>query len=165
MSFAKGVTSGYLPLGGTMISDEIRDVILNAPGDEPWMHGFTYSGHATACAVGLKNLEIIERDDLLGNSLRMGDRLQSGLEKLLEFPIVGEIRGRGLLRGVDIVKSKETREADPAKAAAIYNACLARGLRTRNVGNALAFAPPLVINGDEVDQIVEILGSVIDSLS
>ena len=129
------------------------------------MHGYTYSGHATACAVGLKNLEIIEREDLLGNSQRMGDRLQTGLEKLLDFSIVGEVRGRGLLRGVDIVKSKETREADPAKAAAIYNACLARGLRTRNLGNALAFAPPLVINADEVDQIVEILGSVIDSLA
>jgi putrescine aminotransferase len=165
MAFAKGITSGYLQLGGIQVSDAIREVIDTAPMEDAWMHGFTYSGHATACAVGLKNLEIIERDDLLGNSLRMGDRLQSGLEKLLEFPIVGEIRGRGLLRGVDIVKSKETREADPAKAAAIYNACLARGLRTRNVGNALAFAPPLVINGDEVDQIVEILGSVIDSLS
>ena len=165
MAFAKGITSGYLQLGGIQVSDAIRDVIDTAPVEEQWMHGYTYSGHATACAVGLKNLEIIEREDLLGNARRMGDRLKTGLARLLEFPIVGEVRGRGLLCGVDIVKDKGTREADPAKAAAIYNACLARGLRTRNVGNALAFAPPLVINADEVDTIVEILGSVIDSLA
>ncbi|MFN3982238.1 MAG: aspartate aminotransferase family protein, partial [Caldilinea sp.] len=165
MSFAKGITSGYLQLGGIQISDAIREVIDSAPVEDAWMHGYTYSGHAAACAVGLKNLEIIERENLLENSRVMGERLKAGLSKLLDFPIVGEVRGRGLLCGVEIVKDKETREADPAKALEIYNACLARGLRSRNVGATMAFSPPLTINADEVDQIVDILGSVIDSLS
>ncbi|MCB0135186.1 MAG: aspartate aminotransferase family protein, partial [Caldilineaceae bacterium] len=105
-------------------------------------------------AVGLKNLEIIERENLLENSRLMGERLKEGFGKLLDFSIVGDVRGRGLLCGVEIVKDKATREADPVKALEIYNACMARGLRTRNVGSTLAFAPPLVINADEVDQIV-----------
>jgi 4-aminobutyrate aminotransferase-like enzyme len=95
----------------------------------------------------------------------MGERLKAGLSKLLDFNIVGEVRGRGLLCGVEIVKDKATREPDPAKALEVYNACLARGLRSRNVGATMAFAPPLVINADEVDQIVDILGSVIDGLA
>ena len=164
MAFAKGVTSGYLQLGGIQISDAIREVIDTAPPEETWMHGYTYSGHAAACAVGLKNLEIIERDHLVENSRLMGERLKAGLNKLVDFSIVGEVRGRGLLCGVEIVKNKETREPDPAKALAIYNACMARGLRTRNIGSTMAFSPPLVINASEIDQIVDILGSVIDGL-
>ena len=165
MAFAKGITSGYLQLGGIQISDTIREVIDSAPPEDTWMHGYTYSGHAAACAVGLKNLEIIERENLLENSRLMGERLKEGFGKLLDFSIVGDVRGRGLLCGVEIVKDKATREADPVKALEIYNACMARGLRTRNVGSTLAFAPPLVINADEVDQIVDILGSVIDGLA
>lgn len=164
MSFAKGITSGYLQLGGIQISDAIRAAIWNAPEAETWMHGYTYSGHPTACAVGLRNLEIIERDGLVENSRLMGERLLKGLEGLLEFPCVGAVRGRGLLAGVEIVKDKATREPDPARAGALADACLARGLRTRNVANTLAFAPPLVINAEEVDEIVRILGSVLDSL-
>ena len=164
MSFAKGVTSGYMQLGGIQISNAIRDVIESAPAADTWMHGFTYSGHAAACAVGIKNLEIIARDHLVENSVRMGERLLAGLGKLIEFGIVGEVRGRGLIAGVEIVKDKESRTPDPAKAAEIGNACMARGLRTRPVGNTLAFSPPLVINASEVDYIVDVLGGVIDSI-
>ncbi len=163
MSFAKAITSGYFPLGGNQISDAIREVIWGAPDAETWMHGFTYSGHAAACAVGLKNLEIIERDGLVERSRRMGERLQRGLASLLEFPFVGDVRGRGLLCGVEIVKDKETRAPDPAKTAALANAALAQGLRTRNVANTLAFAPPLTISEEEVDEIVRILGGVMDA--
>jgi adenosylmethionine-8-amino-7-oxononanoate aminotransferase len=163
-SFAKGITSGYMQLGGVQISDAIREVIWNAPDAETWMHGFTYSGHAAACAVGLKNLEIMERERLLENSKRMGERLRGGLASLLEFPFVGDVRGRGLLCAVEIVQDKENRKPDPAKAAALADAALAHGLRTRNVSNSLAFAPPLIINEEEVDEIVRILGSVMDSL-
>ncbi len=165
MSFAKGVTSGYLQLGGNQISDAIREVIDSAPPEDTWMHGFTYSGHATACAVGLKNLEIIERENLVANSRAMGNRLLTGFDQLLEFSIVGNVRGRGLLCGVEIVTDKESRTADPAKALEVYKACMARGLRTRNVGATLAFSPPLSINADEVDFIVDVLGSAIDAVS
>jgi putrescine aminotransferase len=128
------------------------------------MHGFTYSGHAAACAVGLKNLEIIERENLVERSRVMGDYLKQQLATLLEFPFVGDVRGRGLLCAIEIVTDKETRTPDAAKALAIYDACMARGLRTRNLANSLAFSPPLVINKDEIDEIVRILGSVLDTL-
>ncbi len=164
LDFAKGITSGYLQLGGMQISDAIREVIWDAPDAEAWMHGYTYSGHPVACAVGLRNLEIMERERLPENAKAMGERLRAGLEGMLEFPFVGEVRGRGLLCAVEIVKSKDTREPDPGFAARLADAALAKGLRTRNVANALAFAPPLVINEEEVDEIIRILGSVFDSV-
>jgi adenosylmethionine-8-amino-7-oxononanoate aminotransferase len=164
LDFAKGITSGYLQLGGMQISDAIREVIWGAPATESWMHGYTYSGHPAACAVGLANIEILERERLPENAQIMGQRLRAGLEGLLEFPFVGDVRGRGLLNGVEIVKDKESRTPDIAMAARLADMALARGLRTRNVANVLAFAPPLVINSDEVDEIVRILGGVFDSV-
>jgi 2,2-dialkylglycine decarboxylase (pyruvate) len=114
--------------------------------------------------VGLANIEILERERLPENAQIMGQRLRTGLEGLLEFPFVGDVRGRGLLNGVEIVKDKESRTPDIAMAARLADMALARGLRTRNVANVLAFAPPLVINSDEVDEIVRILGGVFDSV-
>ena len=112
MAFAKGVTSGYLQLGGIQISDAIREVIDTAPPEDTWMHGYTYSGHAAACAVGLKNLEIIERDESGRKQPAHGrTAARRGWSKLLDFSIVGDVRGRGLLCGVEIVKDKATREA------------------------------------------------------
>jgi adenosylmethionine-8-amino-7-oxononanoate aminotransferase len=165
MSFAKGITSGYMQLGGIQISDAIRETIDNASVADTWMHGFTYSGHAAACAVGLKNLEIIERDRLVENAGAMGGRLRAGLGKLLEFGCVGDVRGRGLIAGVEIVEDRESRTPAPAKALQIANACLARGLRTRPVGSTLAFSPALSINAEEVDIIVETLGAAIDAVA
>ncbi len=165
LSFAKGITSGYLPLGGVQISDAIREVIMSAPESETWMHGHTYSGHATACAVGLKNLEILERENLVERSRQIGERLLQGLQSLMEFPSVGDVRGLGLLCGVEFVKTRQGREPDNDTATAVANACQARGVRARAVTNAtLAFSPPLIINEDEVDQIVKTVGSVVDSL-
>lgn len=166
LSFAKGITSGYLPLGGVQISAQIRDAIMSAPEAETWMHGHTYSGHATSCAVGLKNLEIFERENMVERSRLMGARLLQGLQALKEFPRVGDVRGIGLLCGVEFVKSRQTREPDNDFAAAVANACQARGVRARAVTNAtLAFSPPLIINEDEVDQVVKTVGSVVDVLS
>ncbi len=161
LSFAKGITSGYIPLGGIQISDAIRDAIWNAPEAESWMHGYTYSGHATACAVGLKNIEILEREVLAGKSQTSGERLLKGLESLTEFPQVGEARGKGLLCAIEIVKDKNTRAADPATAGAIMNAAMSAGLRTRVVGSALAFSPPLTITDAEVDNIVQMMGDTL----
>ena len=78
VSFAKIVTSGYLPLGGIIISDQLHNVMLNAPIDKKYMHAYTYSGHATCCAVGLKNIEIIERDNLVERAAVLGKRLYPG---------------------------------------------------------------------------------------
>ena len=165
LSFAKGITSGYLPLGGVQISDQIREVIMNAPEAETWMHGHTYSGHATSCAVGLKNLEIFEREKLTERSGQMGQRLLKGLESLKEFAQVGEVRGLGLLCGVEFVKDRQTREPDYDTANKVANMTQARGVRARAVTNAtLAFSPPLIISEEEVDQVVKTVGAVLDSI-
>ena len=164
LSFAKGITSGYIPLGGIQISDAIREVIWNAPESESWMHGFTYSGHATACAVGLANIEIIERENLAGNAGVRGAQLLAGLQTLTEFPQVDNARGQGLLCGIEFVKDKETREPNPELAMAVHRAALERGLWTRVLGNTIPLAPSLVINEDEVDQIISTLGAVLDSI-
>lgn len=165
MTFAKGITSGYLPLGGTMISDQIREVILGASEEDSWMHGYTYSGHAAACAVGLANLAIIERENLVANSAAMGERLLNGFNRLRdEFPMVDNVRGKGLLCGLEIVADRDTHAPDNAKAVAVSNLAMANGLRTRAVGgNTLAFSPSLAITADEVDQIIDRLASALDA--
>ena len=93
MSFAKGITSGYLPLGGIMVSQPILDAMLSVPYADRWMHAYTYSGHATCCAVGLRNLEIIEKEGLVENAAKMGARLLAGMKTLLDLKAVGEVRG------------------------------------------------------------------------
>ena len=166
MQFAKGVTSGYMPLGGIQVSDEIRDVINGAPEDQSWMHGYTYSGHATACAVAIANIDIIERERLLENSQVMGERLLDGLQALVdEFPTIDNARGLGLMAGFDVVKSKESREGDADKAERISEAALELGLRARPIGSAIAFAPPLCITADEVDFVVNTVGDAITRTS
>ena len=166
MQFAKGVTSGYIPLGGMQVTDEIRDVILNAPADQSWMHGYTYSGHAAACAVGIANIDIMERDGLVENSRAMGERLLQGLQGLVdEFPNIDNARGVGLIAGIDVVKSKESRESDDATANAISDAAMDMGLRARPLGGTIAFSPPLCITADEVDIVIETMGEAITRAS
>ena len=161
MSFAKGVTSGYLPLGGIQISDKIREVIMNAPANERWMHAYTYSGHPTCCAVALKNIEILEREDLANRAGTMGRRLLDGLNALAEeFEVIGNVRGLGLMCAIEFVSDRETRE--PAGIGeAVRKAAMERGLYTRAIGDSIAYAPPLVISADEVDQIVQITAEAI----
>lgn len=165
VSFAKAITSGYAQLGGIQISDEIRETMESAADAEAYMHGFTYSGHAMACAVGLKNLEIMEREKYPKRARELGKRLFAGLQTLREFPFVGDVRGLGLIYGVEIVSDKGAKTADPAMAMRIFKAAQERGLRSRPLGNTLAFSPPLSINEDEVDEIVKRLGATMDSVS
>lgn len=164
LSFAKAITSGYQPLGGTQFTDEIYDTVQTAPDTDSFMHGYTYSGHATACAVALRNLQLIEDEQLVERGRQMGARLLAGLQTLSEFSMVGDVRGLGLICGVELVADKAAKTADPALAAKVTRMCQDRGLRTRNVGSTLAFAPPLTITEEEVDEIVRILGGVLDSI-
>jgi putrescine aminotransferase len=129
------------------------------------MHVYTYSGHAMACAVGLKNLELMENDHYPERAKKLGKRLLDGLKTLTEFPFVGDVRGIGLLCGVEIVSNKETRAPDPAMAMRIFKIAQERGLRSRPVGNTLAFSPPLAINEEEVDEIVKRLGAAMDGVA
>jgi putrescine aminotransferase len=164
LSFAKAITSGYAPLGGMQISDAIRETMESAPDAEAWMHGYTYSGHAMACAVGLKNLEIMEREDYPKRARELGRRLLDGLQTLKEFPFVGDVRGLGLVCGVEIVSDKESKNPDPAMAMKIFKSAEAHGLRSRPLGNTLAFSPPLCINEEEVDEIIKRLGAAMDGM-
>ena len=164
LSFAKAVTSGYAQLGGIQISDEIRETMDSAPESEAYMHGYTYSGHAMACAVGLKNVEIMERENYPQRSRELGKRLLDELQSLTEFPFVGDVRGLGLVCGVEIVSDKSAKTADPAMTMKIFKAAQERGLRTRPLGNTLAFSPPLMINESELDEIVKRLGAAMESV-
>jgi 4-aminobutyrate--pyruvate transaminase len=112
----------------------------------------------------LKNLEIMETENYPARAKELGKRLLAGLKTLTEFPFVGEARGLGLVCGVEIVSNKETKAADPAMAMKIFKAAQERGLRSRPLGNTLAFSPPLMINEDEVDEIVKRLGAAMDAV-
>ena len=116
-----------------------------------------------ACAVGLKNIEIMEREEFPKRARELGKRLYDGLQSLKEFSFVGDVRGLGLVCGVEIVSDKDARTGDAAKTAQIFKAAQDRGLRTRPLGSTLAFAPPLSINEDEVDEIIKRLGAAMDA--
>ena len=162
MCFAKGITSGYAQLGGVVISEKIHKDLIEL-STETLFHGFTYSGHPVACAVGLKNLEIIEREQLVENARLMGAELLKGFKWLQkEVDIVGEVRGLGLLGGIEIVKDQANhlRFSSPL-APKIAAEAAKRGLIFRFVvfdgSDTLVFAPPLVINKQEIEQIISIL--------
>ncbi|MBK7456293.1 MAG: aspartate aminotransferase family protein [Anaerolineales bacterium] len=165
LSFAKAITSGYAQLGGIQITDEIRQTMETAADTETYMHGYTYSGHAMACAVGLKNLEIMEREEFPKRARELGKRLLEGLKTMTEFSFVGDVRGIGLVCGVEIVSNKESKTADPAMTMKIFKAAQEHGLRSRPLGNTLAFSPPLSITEDEVDEIIKRLGAAMDGVA
>jgi adenosylmethionine-8-amino-7-oxononanoate aminotransferase len=162
MSFAKGVTSGYLPLGGIQISDQIRDVIHSAPPSERWMHAYTYSGHPTCCAVANKNLDLLQSLDVATNATQMGRRLLDGLQALAaKFEIIGDARGIGLMAAIEFVSDRTTKQ--PAGLGAkIQQSCIQHGLFTRLIGtDILAFAPPLIISAEEIDLMLRIVAESI----
>ena len=158
MAFAKGITSGYLPLGGIMVSRPILDAMLSAPYADRWMHAYTYSGHATCCAVGIRNLEIIEKEGLVENAAKMGARLLAGMKTLTDLKAVGDVRGLGLMVAVELVADRVTKAGfDPAKnvIGRVKAELEARGVFTRNVRDILCYAPSLVITEAQVDRLVE----------
>lgn len=163
MSFAKGVTSGYLPLGGIQISDEIREAIMSAPADQRWMHAYTYSGHATCCAVALTNLDILESENLVQQAAEMGQRLFEGMESMRDIECVGDVRGLGLMCGIEFVSDRDSK-ASAGIAEKIRLACEKRGLISRTKGESYLLAPPLVVSADEVDQILGILRESIEEV-
>jgi adenosylmethionine-8-amino-7-oxononanoate aminotransferase len=166
--FAKGVTSGYVPLGGIGVSDRIREVIDSVPPDKRWMHAYTYSGHPTCCAVALANLEIIEREGLVERAATMGARLLNGLRELDELSSVGDVRGLGMMAAVELVADKASKEPFPAAAnmgAKLTKEMMQRGLYTRVIGDTVLLAPPLVTDEATIDRIVQIIGESIAAIS
>jgi adenosylmethionine-8-amino-7-oxononanoate aminotransferase len=158
---AKGLSSAYAPLSATILSDEIYDVI-SKPQCEGGMftHGFTYSGHPVCCAAGLKNIEIIEREDICGHVRELGPYLEQRLESLLDLPIVGDVRGKCFMMCVENVADKETKELLPAEAQVgnrIAAACEKRGVLVRPVAHLNVMSPPLIMTREQIDFMVDTL--------
>ena len=167
MQFAKSVTSGSIPLGGIGISDEISETIKSS--EKPWMHAYTYSGHPTTCAVALATLDIIKNEDLPGQAATKGEAmLQKYRDALESHPNVGNIRGQGMMHGIEIVKDKATKEwfePEFAVGAKLTKAMMNRGLYTRVRSEVICSAPPLVTDEATIDQMVEIIhDSVVEVL-
>jgi putrescine---pyruvate transaminase len=163
MVFAKGVTSGYLPLSGVMMTGAVYDVLRTLHGVFP--HGFTYSAHPTACAVALRNLRIIEEEGLVERARALGDLLAKALDGLRHHELVGDVRSLGLIGGIELVRDRATRESfDPAAGVArrATIAAMEEGVLVRALsGDVLALSPPLVITEAELERVVEVLDRAI----
>ena len=155
MTIAKGLTSGYVPMGGLIVSDKVFQVI-NAGGD--FNHGFTYSGHPVAAAVALENLRILREEKIVERvKAQTAPYLQRRLRELADHPLVGEVRGVGMLGAIELVKDKATRERYPSERAVgmiCRGHCFNNGLIMRAVGDTMIIAPPLVISKAEIDELL-----------
>jgi putrescine aminotransferase len=162
VSTAKGLTSGYLPLGAVLFPSEIAEAIVENGG---FHVGWTYTGHPTACAVGLANLEIIETEGLLGAAETMGASLLEALrDRLSHLPIVGEVRGAGMMLAIELVSDRETREPLPVPTADNLTNVLRRefGVIVRNCGHSIVLSPPFVLTEPEAQRVVDCLGSCLE---
>lgn len=160
---AKGLTSGYVPLGALIFSDRIWNVM--AEGGSRWFTtGFTYSGHPVSCAAALKNIEIIEREDLLSHAAKVGSYFETRMAGLAHLPLVGDVRGRKLMLCVESVANQATKELLPDAAnesKRISNLCESLGLLVRPIGHLNVMSPPLVITESQIDFIAETLETAI----
>jgi putrescine aminotransferase len=156
MTIAKGLTSGYVPMGGLIVSDKVFAVI-NEGGD--FNHGFTYSGHPVAAAVGLENLRILKEEGIIEAVKNdTGPYLQQRLATLADHPLVGEVRGVGMLGAIELVQDKASRKRYPSEVGVgmiCRGHCFSNGLIMRAVGDTMIIAPPLVISKAEIDELVE----------
>tara|TARA_B110000503_G_scaffold142919_1_gene241633 strand:+ start:11564 stop:12940 length:1377 start_codon:yes stop_codon:yes gene_type:complete len=163
ITIAKGLSSGYMPIGGVLISERVAKVVIE--GGE-FAHGYTYSGHPVAAAVASANLSIIEDEGMIGQVRdETGPYLQQRLAELLDHPLVGQVRGIGLMAAVELVQDKESHTNYP-KEVGIGGICrdyaLANGLVMRAVGDSMIMCPPLIISKLEIDELIEIIKKSLD---
>jgi putrescine---pyruvate transaminase len=158
---AKGITSGYVPLGAVVASPRVAEPFFR-PGAPLWRHGYTYSGHATAAAVGLANLDILEREQLLARSREMEGELASALEPLAELPAVDEVRaGTGLVAAVTL--SAEFRGQDPLWAGRVTGALPEHGVLSRLLADgSLQISPPLVSGPDDFALLADAISKAVE---
>jgi len=164
MTFAKGVTSGYLPLGGVMVGDRLGDVLIDKGGE--FYHGYTYSGHPASCAVAIENIHILQREKLIERVRDdIGPYLQKKWHSLAEHPIVGETRMVGLMGALELVANKDTLERfdeDIGAGTICRDHLVNNGLVMRAVGESVVVAPPLVLTHEQADELVEIAWKCLD---
>ncbi|WP_109472556.1 aspartate aminotransferase family protein [Ornithinimicrobium cavernae] len=161
ITFAKGVNSGYIPLGGVVLSDEIAATF----DDRPYPGGLTYSGHALACASAVASITIMEDEGILQHVRDLDEQvLRPGLTALTEHQVVGEVRGIGAFWAVELVADRDTRQpADAAVMARVAAACKEQGVWPLVMGNRVHVVPPCVITQDEARRAIDVLGSVLAS--
>jgi adenosylmethionine-8-amino-7-oxononanoate aminotransferase len=167
VTFAKGVTSGYFPLGGLGMSDAIAAVLDERDTSRAWMHAHTYSAHPVGCAVALANLDIIEREGLVARATELGRYLNRRAATLAGHKHVGEVRGLGLMTAVEIVADRETKAEFPPEEKVgprIHAATQRRGMFTRLRGDVYNIAPCYVVEERQIDRMIEILGESIDDV-
>ena len=159
------MTSGYSPMGAVFLSDKVYNTIADGAGAAAVGHGYTYSAHPVSAAVGLACLELYE-DGLLDNGRRAGQRLMTGLRSLADHPLVGEVRGRGMLAAVELVTDKERKTPLPATAEParrIFDRAWDNGLVVRAFPTGiLGYAPPLCCTDDDIDAIIERTRATLD---
>ena len=155
---AKGITSGYVPLGAVLVADHVAEVLGR---DHGFPMGYTYNGHPTAAAVALRNLEIIEREGLLERATTIGAYLHEGLRSLLDLEIVGEVRYVGMMHAVELVSDRGTREPLPLVNLLPDEIRRESGVIVRDCGNNLVLSPPLVFTEEECDRAVAAMRSVL----
>ena len=164
MTVAKGLTSGYAPMGAVMVSPKITSAFDGASGRESGLnHVISFGGHATAAAAALKNIEILETEGMVENSAAMGQYLLDGLETLKKYPIVGDIRGKGLLTAVELVQDKKSRAMFPPSAGMmvkVTNKLREHGVLARTY-QVVEFGPPLCAGKREIEKIVEAMEKTI----
>lgn len=166
MTLAKQLSSAYMPISASVIPNYMYEAMLE-PSNQVGVfgHGYTYSGHPVACAVSLKTLEIYERDNIFAQARSVGDYLQSELQKFIDHPLVGEVRGKGMLAAIELVADKKTGQAfaNGAVGSFAMQACQHHGMIVRVVaGSSLAFCPPLICTNDHIDEMMQILAKALD---
>ena len=164
MAVAKAITSAYIPLAAFIVSDRIHEAMLSSPREAKFMHGYTNSGHPTACAVALRNLQIIEDEGLVERAAAMGERLQRGLRPLADLSHVGDVRGLGLLAAVELTADKDTGAPyDPKQnmGGRVLREMREQGVITRVKADSILLAPPLVTTEAQIDRIVEVVDDAI----
>jgi adenosylmethionine-8-amino-7-oxononanoate aminotransferase len=168
VSFAKGVTSAYLPLGGIMVSRQVQNAINEAPADLKFMHAATYSGHPVCCAVGLANVGIIEREGLVQRAADIGPKFIAMLRAQLEpLESVGQVRGLGMMAAVELVDKNATGSAFYDNAVGLAGRVIARcteqGILPRRLNNTICMAPPLISSEKQLNRLVEVLAESIQA--
>jgi putrescine aminotransferase len=164
ITFAKAVTNGYMPLGGSLVSDKVADVLLGHGGE--FAHGLTYSGHPASCAAGLATMDVLENTPILeSSSNELAPYFSQALESLVDHPVVGQVRSKGLVAAVELVKDKGSRgRLAPESAGAVYtrDRAIENGLMVRQTGDAMIMSPPFVTSTEEVDALLSKLTSALD---
>ena len=166
MTMAKALTSAYLPLGAVLISDEIyRGLVQQSEKLGIFGHGYTYTAHPVCAAVALEAIRIYEERGIVDRVRRLGPRLQAGLREFSDHPLVGEVRGVGMMAAVELVKDKESRESfDPGTGVGAHfgRQAIRNGLIVRTIGDSICLAPPLIITEEQIDLVLEKFGRALE---